>query len=77
MVTDTVIKWNQVNMRNQDKCLPDEHIAIIYYNNGIYNGIVIKDNKGKLCVNTGFKKKEIKTGFLWCYQKDIPIPEQS
>ena len=76
MITDTIIKWNQVNMRSQDKCLPNEHAAIIYYSNGIYDGIVSKDIKGKLCVNANFKKKEIKTGFLWCYQKDIPVPEE-
>jgi len=76
MITDTIIKWNQVNMRVNNKCLPDEHTRIVYYDNGIYDGIVSKDIKGKLCVNADFKKKEIKTGFLWCYQKDIPVPEE-
>jgi len=76
MVTDTIIKWNQVNMRVINKCLPAEHSKIVYYDNGIYDGIVMKDSKDKLCVNVDFKKKEIKTGFLWCYQKDIAQPEE-
>jgi len=76
LITDTIIKWNQVNMRSQNKNLPDEHTDIIYYSGKIYDGIVSRDSKGKLCVNADFKKKEIKTGFLWCYQKDIPTPEE-
>ena len=77
MVSDTIIKWQQVNMRSKDdKCLPEEHSKIVYYDNGIYDGIVTKDSKDKLCINADFKKKEIKTGFLWCYQKDIAQPEE-
>ena len=76
MITNTIIKWNQVNMRVNNKYLPDEHSKIVYYDNGIYDGIVSKDIKGKLCVNADLKKKEIKTGFLWCYQKDILVPEE-
>jgi len=77
MITDTIIKWQQVNMRSKDdKNLPDEHSKIVYYDNGIYDGIVTKDSKDKLCINADFKKKEIKTGFLWCYQKDIAQPEE-
>jgi len=76
MISDTIIKWNQVNMRGQDKNLPVEHSRIIYFDNGIYDGIVTKDRNEKLVVNAESKKKEIKTGFLWCYQKDIPIPEE-
>ena len=77
MITDTIIKWQQVNLRSKDvKCLPEEHSKIVYYNNGIYDGVVTKDGKDKLCVNADFKKIEIKTGFLWCYQKDVSIPEE-
>ncbi len=78
MIKDTIIKWQQVNMRSKDdKCLPDEHSDIVYYYNAkIHNGIVT-NIKGKLIVGTGISKgTEIKTGFLWCYQKDIAIPEE-
>ena len=63
-------------MRGKDKFLPNEHEAIVYYSNGICIGFVAKNSKGKLCVNSGFKQKEVKTGFLWCYQKDILKPEE-
>jgi len=78
MIKDTVIKWQQVNMRSkEDKHLPDEHEKIVYYHsNGIHSGIVVK-MKDKLTVGSGISKgTEIKTGFLWCYQKDISIPEE-
>lgn len=78
MITDTIIKWQQVNMRSKDdKSMPEEHSKIVYYyNNGIHSGTVVK-MKDKLSVGSGISKgTEIKTGFLWCYQKDIPIPEE-
>ena len=75
-VTDTIIKWHIVNMRSTDKDLPEQGKTIIYFNNGIYNSIVRTDAKGNLCVNVDFKKQYIKSGFLWCYQKDISIPQE-
>jgi len=78
MITDTIIKWQQVNMRSKDdKNLPDEHSNIVYYYNGkIHSGVVV-NIKGKLIIGSGISKGiEIKTGFLWCYQKDISIPEE-
>lgn len=78
MIKDTIIKWNQVNMRSKDdKCLPDEHLEVVYYYNGKIHSGIVANFKGKLVVGSGISKGiEIKTGFLWCYQKDIPVPEE-
>lgn len=76
-VNDTVIKWHVVNMRVKENDLPDEHTQIVYFNNGIYSSYALKDGKCNLCVNLDFGSKQIiKTGFIWCYQKDIPIPQE-
>lgn len=73
-VTDTVIKWNVVNNRVAEKNLPNEHERIVYFNQfGVRSGSVAKF-KDKLHVYTFNHKYPIKTGFLWCYQKDIPNP---
>lgn len=74
-VTDTIIKWHVVNMRAENKNLPEENKRIVYYQDGICCNTVSIDEHGKTCIY-GYKKQYIKTGFLWCYQSDIPIPKE-
>lgn len=74
-ISDTVIKWNKVNMRSKEKNLPELNKRIIYYNGGIYDGVMTEIN-GKYYVNMDFKRKEVKTEFLWCYQSDIVQPHE-
>ena len=63
-------------MRADEKDLPDKGKGIVFYSGGIRVGIATERN-GKPCVcPEAGKRIDIKTGFLWCYQNDIPVPRE-
>jgi hypothetical protein len=67
----TTIKWNKVDM-NKRESIPAINSSIVFCDGSIYSGLVLVDSNNELYVQQiGGIGKKIKSGFLWCYTKDI------
>ena len=63
-------------MRSSEKNLPKAGKLIVYYNAGVRNGMVGERNNKPIVSSAYGETREIKTGFLWCYDSDIETPQE-
>lgn len=77
----TTIKWNVVNMRKKDKCLPKNNTTILYLSETevlkpSINFATVHDMGEYMYIHNGIYKLPVSTGLKWCYAYDITVDEK-